>query len=149
MMSLARLLEYLPRFVVRHPMPVDAISLAYAGAGTVQARVEGERLILESTGSPVPSFTVDLAAATLAEVVAQLTFIGLTPVLLDAAAGAVRGISLLEEPARALSATPLVFARATNPLWRLLQPAGRRLDRAADRLDVALAQLNLLTAGGS
>lgn len=144
----SRLLAELHRPWRKDPLSVAALALGYAGAGSVSITITETTLALAGQDG-APSLAVDLDAVGTLAALAQAILA--TPGYLATVApgmGPVLASTLLEESARSLTATPAPFLAWSSPNWRVLEPARRLLRGAATRIDLALAQLNLLTAAG-
>ena len=123
---------------LNRPWKKDALPqavLTVIGAGA-------EALIVQDDWLAVADTSVDLRACSLGELAEQLRALGFT-VDVTAEEQAVMAAVLLDTVGGAS------LARWTNPNWRLPDTCGRGLERGRTHVDLALAQLNLLSAGGA
>lgn len=143
-----RLLAELNRPWRKDPLPAVALQLAYSGPGAVVVTITEGRLAVDGRDGAA-SVVVDLDAGLTLTALAETLALheGCTATVVPAMA-AVRAVTLLDESQRPLTASPQDFVAWTSPTWRVLEVARQALVAAATRIDVALAQLNLLTAAG-
>ncbi len=140
------LLQALPRMFRTDPRPVAALSCTWGGAvGITLAVTDGAIVLADADGVVVASVAL---VGTLGDVAAALnSVLNLTCTLTDPVAAPVAAATLLEAPAAPLSAAVTIH-RWTNPTWQLLEAIRPGLEAAAGDIDTAIAQLNLLMAGG-
>lgn len=144
----ARLLAELNRPWRKDPLPVAALALAYAGPGAVAITIAESRFsFLGRDGAE--SFALDLdTGLTLGALAVQLNLHDGVTATVTPGLDAVLAATLQDEELRTITAAAISFGIWTSPTWRVLDPARRAILAAAARLDVAIAQLNLLTSAG-
>lgn len=135
-------------YYFKGPEPVPALTIAYAGVGTATVQVTEDAQFVVAGIDGAPSFTVPLDGVSFDALVAIIVGeTGFSATLAADGPGAVWALSLLAAPEVALDA-PVVFQRATNPLYLLFLAVGRQIDLREPGLDAGPAQLNLLRAAG-
>lgn len=139
------LLGALPRIFRTGPQPVAALTCSWAGAGALTIAVTEAALELAVDDEPLATIA---RAGTLAELALALTALPDVGVAIAAGAELLRAAVLLEAPALSVGGGGLTLFRWSNPTWRFLEAVRPLLEDAAADVDVAVAQLNLLEAGG-
>jgi hypothetical protein len=133
----------------KDPLPVPAIVVTYAGAGSATLELRDDGMLVIQGVDGADSFQVDTLPATLAGVAgAFLVHAGYGAVLSNAATSQLSAAVLIGEPSRPITAQGITVSRFTNPNWRLFQAIAKRLDLTEPDLDAAIDQLNLLKAAG-
>jgi hypothetical protein len=122
---------------LNQPWRKDAEAVPYA-------TLEGGAVTIAGTVCTVLGESFSLAHLTLAAFCTRLATFGITATVVDQTpnAGAIWARVLLDD----VATTTLM--RWTNPNWRVPEACGAALDREAVTMDIGLAQLDLLTAGG-
>ena len=143
----ARLLAELNRPWRKDPLPAPGLVLAYDGPGSITVTITETAIALTGEGG-APSLARELEADTLATLVLALAQLPGVTASAEPGSAALLATTLLEEVDRPLTVAPGTFLVWTSPNWRVLEPARRLLRATAARLDVAIAQLNLLTSAG-
>lgn len=148
----ARLLALLPRVYQRDPASVVTFALGWAGGGgSYTAEVDGHELRVVGTGT-APSATIALTeGVTLDDLVRALRRAGIIAAVMDDAAAVLLAGSLVDTGGPVvpfIADFEVDLQSGTSPVWRLADTFARALERASERIDAALAQLNLLDAAG-
>jgi hypothetical protein len=116
--------------------PFPDLVLTVSGPGADQLTVEGNVLTVGTL------YSADLTTISLGTLAQHLRALGMTVTVASSEENVTAAV-LLD------GYGPGDLARWSNPNWRLPDTFGRALEHSRTQVDLALAQLNLLTAGGA
>lgn len=151
-MSIERdaLLSYLPTPWRKDALPVPVFQVLLAQAGTVRV-ADGRLDVVDGSGVSLLSVDLDdrhLTMAQLFDTIVATPLLGAVALADDITADQLAGSLLDTEDVVADGGGAVQLFRWSSPTWRLLDPARRQLVEKVAKIDIGLAQGNLLTSAG-